>query len=150
LFIAPSTDAAPAGGTVSWRARLQAAVFAGRFDDTLAFGGTAAAGTALGMHAARLTSHRERRCVAGALRRVVRQAHEGRPFPTSTVAVHRANVVAAEEAIDAITLRLHSPRQVSAMGMARLRRLLGDGAGPLYAGGRGDLDGRLRAVLAVL
>ncbi|GFG55541.1 hypothetical protein [Mycolicibacterium agri] len=52
--------------------------------------------------------------------------------------------------IDAITLRLHSPRPVTAMGMARLRRLFADGAGPMYAGGRGDLDGRLDAVLDVL
>jgi hypothetical protein len=36
------------------------------------------------------------------------------------------------------------------MGMARLRRLLADGGGPMYAGGRGDLDGRLRAALAAL
>ena len=50
--------------------------------------------------------------------------------------------------IDAITLRLHSPRSVSARGMARLRVVLADGCGPMYRDGRGDLTGRLGAAHA--
>ena len=49
-----------------------------------------------------------------------------------------------------ITLRLHSPRHVSATGMARLRLLLSDGCGPMYEWGRGDLGDRLRAAAAAL
>ena len=49
-----------------------------------------------------------------------------------------------------MTLRLQSPRPVSARGMARLRLLLSDGVGPLYQFGRGDLAGRLGAALAAL
>ena len=150
LLAAAARGAGEAGEKFSWRARLTVRLFAWRFDDALAFGGTVAPGTALGLHAARLTSDRERDGVVLALRRVSRQARETRPLRSTTVAVHRANVVAAEDAIEAVALRLRSPRSVSAMGMARLRRLLTDGAGPMYAGGMGDLDGRLRAALAVL
>jgi hypothetical protein len=52
--------------------------------------------------------------------------------------------------IDAVTLRLHSPRPVAARGMARLRQLMSDGTGPMYRYGRGDLEGRLGAALAAL
>jgi len=52
--------------------------------------------------------------------------------------------------IAAITLRLHSPRPVSARGMARLRAILSDGCGHMYRYGRGDLRGRLGAALAAL
>jgi hypothetical protein len=52
--------------------------------------------------------------------------------------------------IDDITLRLHSPRQVTARGMALLRILLADGGGPLYRYGRGDLYGKLTAAFTAL
>jgi hypothetical protein len=64
--------------------------------------------------------------------------------------LHPTNIVAAEDLIDAITLRLHSPRPVSPRGMARLRVVLSDGSGPMYRFGRGDLNGRLGAALAAL
>jgi hypothetical protein len=60
------------------------------------------------------------------------------------------NVTAAEHLIDRVTLRLHAAEPVSALGMARLRRILADGTGPLYRSGRGDLTGRLGAALAEL
>jgi hypothetical protein len=69
---------------------------------------------------------------------------------SSRVPVHEDNITEAEDLIDAITLRLHSPRPVSARGMARLRQVLSDGRGPLYQFGRGDLKGRLGAALAEL
>ena len=64
--------------------------------------------------------------------------------------LHVPNITAAEDVIDAVTLRLHSPRPVNARGMARLRQILSDGTGPLYRYGRGDLRGRLGAALAAL
>jgi hypothetical protein len=69
---------------------------------------------------------------------------------SSRIPVHPRNIAAAEELIDTITLRLHSPRPVNARGMARLRRVLSDGGGPLYWYGEGDLGGRLGAALAAL
>ncbi len=56
----------------------------------------------------------------------------------------------AQDRIDEITLRLHSPRPVTPRGIARLRVLLADGVGPMYRYGTGDLEGRLGAALAAL
>lgn len=64
--------------------------------------------------------------------------------------LHRTNIAAAEDVIDAIALRLRSDRPVGVRGMARLRRVLSDGRGPFYRYGRGDLRGRLGAALAAL
>jgi hypothetical protein len=80
----------------------------------------------------------------------VQDARTGLPPFSSRIPVHPDNIAAAEDLIDTITLRLHSPRPVSARGMARLRLVLCDGCGPLYRCGRGDLSGRLGAALAEL
>ena len=135
----------------SVRARVTARLRAQRFDRALAVGVPAPAGSALAVHAARLTSVAERHAVAEALRRAVRDANDD-PGATQSgrVPMHRANIAAAEALIDQVRLRLQVPHPVSARGMARLRQLLSDGTGPLYRYGRGDLAGRLGAVLAAL
>ena len=79
-----------------------------------------------------------------------RDAKDTRATRSGRVPMHRANIASAEALIDEVTLRLHAPHPVSARGMARLRQLLSDGTGPLYRHGRGDLAGRLGAVLAAL
>ena len=91
----------------------------------------------------------EREAIARSLRRAVRDAHTA-PVFSSRIPVHPRNIAAAEELIDMIALRLHSPLPVRARGMARLRRVLSDGGGPLYWYGKGDLSGRLGAALAEL
>jgi hypothetical protein len=120
-----------------------------QLDRHLAVGVPARPGSALAVHEARLTSVAEREAIARTLRRAVADAHAagGR---SSRVPVHPNKVRAAEDIIDAITLRLHSPRPVGARGMARLRLVLADGAGPMYRFNRGDLSGRLGAALAAL
>jgi hypothetical protein len=133
----------------SLTARLAARLRAGKYDRLLSVGVPAPAGSALAAHAARLTSVAEREAIARALRHAVTDARGG-ILLTSRVALHAENVAAAEDVIDAITLRLHSPRPVSARGMARLRQVLSDGTGPFYRYGRGDLSGRLGAALAAL
>jgi hypothetical protein len=52
--------------------------------------------------------------------------------------------------IDALVLRLDSRDPIKPHGMAALRLLLSDGAGPFYQFGRGDLSERLGAALAKL
>ncbi len=69
---------------------------------------------------------------------------------SSRIALNVPNITAAQDRIDQVTLRLHSPRPVTSRGVARLRVLLADGAGPMYRYGRGDLEGRLGAALAAL
>ena len=135
----------------SLTARLTARVRAGSYDRLLSVGVTPEPGSPLAAHCARLTSRTERHAIARSLRRAVREVHE----PTATTWSSRIppnvpNITAAEELIDRVTQRLHSPRSISARGMARLRLVLSDGAGPLYRFGRGDLPGRLGAALAEL
>ena len=131
-------------------ARFMAWLRSGHCDRQLSVGTTPEAGTPLAVHAGRLTSTREREDVARALRRCIRDAYCEPPFRTSRIQVDASAVVGAEEIIDSITLRLHSPRPVTARGMAQLRLLLADGGGPLYRYGRGDLEGRLRAAFSSL
>jgi len=130
-------------------ARLIARLCAEKFDHQLAVGVPAAVGSALAAHQARVTSTYEREAIARSLRRAVNDADSGAVF-SSRIPVHPRNIAAAKELIDTITLRLHSPQPVNARGMARLRRVLSDGGGPLYWYGKGDLGGRLGAALAAL
>jgi hypothetical protein len=134
----------------SLAARVTARLRAYRLDRQLAVGVPAPAGSALAVHQARLTSAAEREAIARALRLAVRDARTGGIPRSSRIPVDPSNIAAAEDLIDAITLRLHSPRPVSARGMARLRVVMSDGCGPLYRYGRGDLSGRLGAALAEL
>jgi hypothetical protein len=134
----------------SLMARLTARLRAHQFDRQLAVGVPAPAASALAVHEARLTSVAERESVAWALRHAVHDARAGGTPLSARIPVHPTNIPAAEDLIDTITLRLHSPRPVSARGMARLRLVLSDGCGPMYRFGRGDLSGRLGAALAEL
>ena len=92
-------------------------------------------GTALAVHVARLTGPSERERVAAGLR---------------AAPLNRPGVGSVQDVVDDITLRLHAPRPVRARGVARLRLLLADAGGPLYAAGRGSLPADLRGVLAAL
>lgn len=134
----------------SLKSRLTARLRAGRLDGLLAVGVPAPPGSALAAHEARLTSTAEREAIARSLRASVADARGRGLLLSSRVALHVPNIAAAEDVIDAVALRLHSPRPVSARGMARLRQILGDGTGPLYRYGHGDLRGRLGAALAAL
>jgi hypothetical protein len=147
-----TTYDAPEGGAIiraSVLARMIARLRADKFDHLLAVGVPAPAGSPLAAHQARLTSTAEREAIARSLRQALRDAHNGAVF-SSRIPLHARNIAAAQQLIDAITLRLHSPRPVSARGIARLRRVLSDGSGPFYWYGKGDLSGRLGAALAEL
>lgn len=140
-------DAAP---RVSLAARLTALLRAGHYDRQLAVGVRPCEGSALAVHQMRLTTTPEREAIARSLRNTVHDARSGASPLTSRVPLHPTNIIDAEDMIDAVTLRLHSPQPVSSRGMARLRVLLADGCGPLYRFGRGDLKGRLGAALSAL
>jgi hypothetical protein len=146
-----STDLRPEAITrPSMTSRLIARLRAGRFDGLIAVGVPAPVGSAQAAHEARLTSTAERETIARSLRTALADARGRGLLLSSRVPLHVPNITAAEDVIDAVTLRLHSPRPVSARGMARLRQILSDGTGPLYRYGHGDLTGRLGAALAAL
>jgi hypothetical protein len=130
--------------------RLTARVLASRYDQMLAVGMSVPAGSALEVHARRLTTIAEREAIARSFRRSLREAGTPPSAWTARSWIHRPNVLAAEELIDTVTLWMHSPRPVNPRGMARLRLLLTDGTGPLYAPRSGGLGARLHAALAVL
>lgn len=134
----------------SLRSRVIARVKAHQFDRMLAVGVAAPEGSALAVHAARLTSVQEREAIARSLRRTVEAAENRNTMDPARTSLHVPNVKAAKDRFDQVTLRLHSPRPVTSRGVARLRLLLADGAGPMYRYGRGDLEGRLGAALAAL
>jgi hypothetical protein len=135
---------------IPYGTRVMARLLAHKFDRMLAVGATPTVGSPLALHAARLTSVDEREAIAHSLRRSVADARNRDGAVSSRIPLNTPNITAAEDRIDQITLRLHSPRPVTARGMARLRMLLADGSGPMYRYGRGDLDGRLGAALAAL
>jgi hypothetical protein len=135
---------------ISYGTRVMARLLAAKFDRMLAVGATPAEGSPLAVHAARLTSVDEREALARTLRRSLDDARNHDARPSARVPLNVPNIVAAEDRIDQVTLRLHAPRPVSARGIARLRVLLSDGTGPMYRFGRGDLEGRLGAALAAL
>lgn len=126
-------------------ARVVAWLRPGHYDRRLSLGAIVHAATPLAFHAERLTSVRERESVARAFRRCIEDAHGGSAFRSVRPEINAGEIIAAENVIDDITLRLHTQRPVTARGMAELRLLLGDGGGPLYRYGRGDLRERLAA-----
>jgi hypothetical protein len=130
--------------------RLRARLLASRYDRMLAVGVVGPRYSALEAHARRLVTVAEREVVARSFMECLREARQPLTAWTARSWTHRPNVLAAADLIDKATLRLHSPRPVDPRGMARLRLLLGDGTGPLYVLGGGDLSGRLQAALAAL
>ncbi|MBU8833694.1 hypothetical protein [Mycolicibacterium goodii] len=140
----------PADIRPSIRARVTARMRATTLDAALAVGAPTPPGSAIAVRAERLTSRSERKAIARTLRRAVRDAASDIYQMTSRAPLHRNNIADCRELIETIARRLHEPAPVSARGMARLRRVISDGCGPMYAMGRGDLAGRLGAALAAL
>jgi hypothetical protein len=130
--------------------RVIAELFATRFDKQLAAGVAPEPGSVLAARVSRLASAGERRTLAEALHHSLCKAHSRHRRMSATIPVDRSAVAAAVGLIDQVVLRLTGPRPVSARGVARLRLLLSDGAGPMYWPGGGDLGAELRAVLAQL
>jgi len=96
----------------------------------------------LAVRAVHLVGPASRRDLARTVRRVV--ALTSQPSWCSHVPVCYRNVRAALRELEALHERLEAPGPVSAYGIAQLRALLTDGAGPLYRGSnRDDLAERL-------
>ena len=130
--------------------RVIAELFATRLDKQLVAGVAPEPGSVLAAHVSRLASAGERRTLAKALHHSLCEAHSRHTRMSPTIPVDRSAVAAAVGLIDQVVQRLTGPRPVSARGVARLRLLLSDGAGPMYWPGGGDLSAELRAVLAQL
>jgi hypothetical protein len=139
-----SRDSAPASAPPAWPTRAIERARAGSLDRRLLAGADPARSKLLAARAGRLTSPALRDAVAQALER---HASGTTPDGGSRFRARpdRAAVLVGAEGMSALAQRLRSEEALYAPGVARLLRLVTDGAGPLFAG---DPE-RLREELAV-
>jgi hypothetical protein len=114
------------------RDRLAARWRSRRIDLALAAGAPPEAAASRALRARRLTDLSRRRSIAGALRRVVRQADEGAPPSYVRIIPCRARVTAARAELSLLADTLADPGPVAARGAAQAWILVTDGGGPLY------------------
>jgi hypothetical protein len=120
------------------------------YDSLLVTGARVQPGTALELHARRITRPAERRAVGLTLFKVFLDALGGGGRLSLAAVLDVNSIYAAEGLIGAIVDRLFRPDPVTARGMAELRELIFDWKGPLYRYGDGDLDSRLALAYAAL
>jgi hypothetical protein len=132
------------------RRTLIARWHAAKLDRRLAAGDHPSAGTLLAVRGQQITSRRSRTRVADGLARAVSDSVTT-PVFSAAVQPDRREVLAARAVLAVLDRRLRAPEPVTAQGVALLRELLTDGAGPLYRRSeRGALGSRLRAAAAAL
>jgi hypothetical protein len=121
---APWLDRQLAAGTEPWRSPVHAAP------------------------ARQLTSERSRRILARSLERLVEEAEEPRtPYRNAVVQPYRPRVREARPVVLTLASRLRGNAPVDPRGIAELKDLLSDGAGPCYTHGHPDtLKLRLQAI----
>jgi hypothetical protein len=122
--------------------RLKARLAAGRLDEELASGASPESSPLLAIHAERIVDPIACTALAGSVRRVVESAdvvERGRTrrlAASAQVPVSATAVAAAAEHLRALADRLDEPGPLKARGVAEVRALLRDGAGPLYLSGQ--------------
>lgn len=114
------------------RDRLAAHFGSRRLDRDLADGIAPETSAALALRAHRLTEPDRRWSIAGSLRRIVRDANQGRRPPVARVKPDTRAVMSASEELTALADTLADPGPVAAGGVAQAWILLTDGTGPLY------------------
>jgi hypothetical protein len=132
--------------------RLLARLGAPQLDRRLIAGEDASTHPLLVARAAQLAGGRVRRATAAAWQRVVDEVTSTSRGLTAAVPVCLAQVRDALSELVAMVARLCDDRPVWPVGVARARRLLLDGGGPLYdrTAPPGELRRRARLVLAEL
>ena len=130
---------------VHFRHRMAARLHARDLDRALAGGASPDSSVSLALHAARLYRPGHRSGLAHTVRRLATVAAQ----PTHVKApVSSRAVRAAADELEAVAARLAAPGPVEARGVAKVRSLLADGAGPLYRpSGSPALRDELRSVL---
>lgn len=114
--------------------RLTARWHPRRLDRALAGGTPPEASAALALRARELTELERRQSIAGAFRRVLREARDSMPHRSGRIRPDRSRVAAASEELSALADTLAEPGPVAATGVAQAWILLTDGTGPLYNG----------------
>jgi hypothetical protein len=113
--------------------RARVAASRDRLTRELAEGAEPGSSPESGLRAAQLTSRRRRTQLARTLRRTISEAHQPRVNRSRVVIINRAQVVDAEDAINAMVARLGSAEPVRARGMAIAEQILTNAdRSPLY------------------
>ena len=151
LLADPLRPDAPRASRCRLRDRLRARLDALGLDRALAAGASPDSGLLLSLRAEALISMANRRAIARALRRLVRDA--ARPLqPLGPVLpLARREILQHRDLIHAWAAVLDRPGPVDLRGVAAVEVLLRDGAGPLYTDDPcHPLGSRLRAALITL
>jgi hypothetical protein len=114
----------------SWFSRMMASVRGRALDRALIAGADPTDSTQLAARACKLTSPANRRLLAAGIERLLRSPTE-RPS-RARLAPPRDTVLAAAEELSNLAELLRGRSPLYARGLAMLRELLTDGAGPLY------------------
>jgi hypothetical protein len=122
-------------------ARTAARLRAGALDRALIAGADPSSSPQLAARACALTSRRTRAVIAAGIERVIRAAHE--PAARSRITPRRSSVKSTVGELDELAGLLRSRSPLYARGIAMLRELLRDGAGPVYVGAPDELASTL-------
>jgi hypothetical protein len=114
---------------VRWRDLVVERLRTGALDQELAAGESPESSVSLALHAARLYRPRHRSRLAHAVREVA--GINGRRT-RSKIPISRQAVGEARRELEAVASRLASQEPIDVCGVAKVRSLLSDGAGPLY------------------
>ena len=106
---------------------------ADHLDRALAAGVDPAAGALLARRASQLTTRRSRAGFVRALEAHLAEARRPRARSSAAVPLCRGEVLHAAPEIRRLVVCLRDDREIRAQSIARVRRLLTDGTGPLYA-----------------
>jgi hypothetical protein len=135
-----------AGVPCRWWRRLVARLLAPLLDRRLALGDPAESGWLMATRARMLVSPRQRQMLARRYQDLLARSGPS-PRRPGRVPVDRRAIAACEGAVRQVIEALGGPAPVAARGVATAARLLGDGAGPLYAVDRRQDGGRLDLAL---
>ena len=120
-------------GSQSLVLRMRVATRRDRLTRELAEGAEPSSSPERALRAAQLTSPRGRKQLARSLRRTITEARRPQLTRSPVVIINRAQVLAAEAAINAMVARLGDAEPVRAEGMAIAHRILTNANGnPLY------------------
>ena len=124
--------------------RLKARLTADRLDRELASGAPPESSVLLAVHAQRIVDPAACSTLASSVRKLIERTGRKRPALSAQVPISTPTVSAAAD-LRAVADRLDESGPVRARGVAEVRALLRDGAGPLYQSGCiGILDSRDR------
>jgi hypothetical protein len=114
---------------VRLRDRVRARTQSTTLDEQLAAGVSPESNVLLALHAARLYRPLQRRRLAVSLRSVALAAQRSRRM---TAPINWRGIGLVQSELEAVATRLDANGPIDVSGIARARRLLADGAGPLY------------------